>query len=248
MGITQIIDPFYRSLDPQSFRKRFENGQLAWVPTPFSVGLPMVMEVERDTPEDHFASRFKIRPMVDTDFRKRSKLPIKLLNLGETEELIVSRSKLRPALVFLTAPGVFPDLSKDLKKLGKGHLEDDCLAVIPLYSIQKVDSDTGFPPIMIARIKALMYNQFFFCPKQVSALPSDSLARLDRLFFMRPIYPAFQPTGYAISDDCLLILAVMIRRLLHLGGSNEEEEAFAAFKELALETLPPEARLPAGCS
>jgi len=245
MGITQIIDPFYRNLDPQSFRKQFQNGQIAWVPAAFSVGLPMVMEVERDTPQDHFASRFKIRPMLDTDFRKRSKLPIKLLNLGETEELIVSRSKLRPALVFLASPSVFPDLTKDLKKFGKGYLEEDCVAVIPLYSIQKFDNDTGFPAVMIARIKALMYNQFFFCPKRISALPYDSLARLDRLFFMRPIHPAFQPTDLALSDDCLLLLSVMLRRFLRVGGSREEEEAFLAFKELALETLPPEAKPPA---
>jgi len=90
---------------------------------------------------------------------------------------------------------MFPDLSKDLKKIGKGYLEEDCVAMIPLYSIQKFDSDTGFPSIMTARIKALMYNQFFFCPKQTPALPYDSLARLDRLFFMRRyILPSSQPS------------------------------------------------------
>lgn len=244
MGITQIIDPFYKSLNSKTFRSTFENGQIAWVPTPFTVGLPMIMEVERNTPQDHYASKFKIRQLVDTDFRKHSKLPIKLLNLGETEELLVSRCKLRPALILLTSQGLFPDLISQLKSVGKDYLQQECVAAIPLYSIEKEDTETGFPPVMAARIKALMYNQFFYCPKRGSGLINDSIARLDRLFFVRPIYPAFRPTEFALADDGQLVLTVMLRLLLGLDGSQEEEETFSAIRDLALETLPEEARIP----
>jgi hypothetical protein len=242
MGITQIIDPFYKRLDPNSYRKTFEHGQLAWVPTAYAAGLPMIMEVDRQSPEDHFASVFRVRPMTDKDFRKRPKLPIKLLNLGETEELVVSRCKLRPAIILLTSPARFPDLLEELKRTGKAHLAHESVAVIPLYSVQKEDSDTGFPPVMIARIKALMYQQFFICPKKGSGLQWDSIGRLDRMFFARPIFPCVQPMPYALSDDGLLILTSMLRILFGLGTSQAEEETFLAIRELAMETLPERAR------
>jgi hypothetical protein len=242
MGITQIIDPFYRKLDSRTHRSKFENGQIAWVPTSFDIGLPTIMEVERSSPEDHFASKFSIHPMTDKDFRKHSRLPIKLLNLGETEELLVSRCKLRPAIVLTPSLGRYPDLSVQLRRMGKTHYEDHSVVVIPLYSIQKDDQDTGFPAVMVARTKALLYNQFFFCPRKNSGLLYDSIARLDRLFFLRPISPAFQPTEYALSDDCLLVLTVMLRSLLGLCMPPKEEETFLAVRELAMETLPEEAR------
>src|SRR5437870_447309 len=94
MGVTQLIAPFYRQLDPKTFRSQFESGQIAWVPTPFAADIPQIMEVERESPDDHFASKFQIRNMKESDFRKKQKL----LNLGETEELVVARSKLRPCI------------------------------------------------------------------------------------------------------------------------------------------------------
>ena len=36
MGVTQLISPFYRQLDPETFRRQFESGQIAWIPTPFA--------------------------------------------------------------------------------------------------------------------------------------------------------------------------------------------------------------------
>src|SRR5206468_11905757 len=108
MGVTQLISPFYRQLDPQTFRSQFESGQIAWVPTPFAADIPQIMEVERESPDDHFASKFQIRNMKESDFRKQQKLPIKLLNLGETEELVVARSKLRPCIYQEVAALRFP--------------------------------------------------------------------------------------------------------------------------------------------
>ena len=86
-----------------------ESGQIAWVLTPFTDGIPQIMKVERDSPEDHFASKSQLRNMKESDFRKKQKLPIKLLNPGETEELVVVRSKLRPCIVLQIGQTSFPD-------------------------------------------------------------------------------------------------------------------------------------------
>ena len=205
MGVTQLISPFYRQLDPKTFRSRFESGQIVWIPTSFAADIPQVMEVQRESPDDHFASKFQIRNMKETDFRKKQKLPIKLLSLGETEELVVARSKLRPCVVLKIGQTSFADLTKALKQAGKGHLEKEDFAVIPLYSVEKEDGDAGFPAVMVARIKALMYPQFFFCPKHGVAVRNNSVGRLDRLFVARPVFPAFQPTDAALTPDAVMI-------------------------------------------
>ena len=153
MGVTQLISPFYRQLDPKAFRSQFESGQIAWIPTPFAADIPQIMEVERQSPDDHFASKFQIRNMKESDFRKKQKLPIKLLNLGETEELVVARSKLRPCVVLKVGQTSFLDLTKALKQAGKGHLEKEDLAAIPIYSVEKQDGDTGFPVVMVRESK-----------------------------------------------------------------------------------------------
>src|SRR5207244_7024593 len=110
----------------------------------------------------------------------------------------------------------FSDLTKALKQAGKGHLEKEDLAAIPIYSVEKDDGDTGFPPVMVARIKALMYPQFFFCPKHGATIPNNSIARLDRIFFIRPLFPAVQPMDAALSPDALMVLRSMLAVLLGL--------------------------------
>jgi hypothetical protein len=202
------------------------------------------MEVERYQPEDHFSAKFSIHSMTPNDFRPKQKLPIKLLKLEDTEELVVTRCKLRPSILLLTDLSKYSDLTKQLKQLGKKSFEEESVAVIPLYTVLKGDDDTGFPAAMAARIKALMYNQFFYCPStKDSGLRNDSIARLDRLFLIRPIYPAFQPTDRALSEDALAVLTAMLRLMLKLSMRDEEYKLYQAFRELALETLPPSASI-----
>jgi hypothetical protein len=97
---------------------------------------------------------------------------------------------------------------------------------------------------MVARIRALMYKQFFFCPCKNSPLTVDSVARLDR---MHPVLhispagvksPAFIATDHALSPEALGVLMGMMRELF---GSTEEP-LLKVVRELAMEALPAEAR------
>ncbi len=177
MGITQVIDPFYISLPTDVYRKIPVVGQFCWIPAPHLDPIPRILEVERARPEEHHASKFFIRNMEDKDFTKKAKLPIKMLSLHETEELLVSKAKRRPAIIVSAAFTIFDDVADELRRLGRKHLQEEDIIVLPLYEIETDEHSGGFPPVMTARTKALMYNQFFFCPKTTLGLLNDSIAR-----------------------------------------------------------------------
>jgi hypothetical protein len=240
MSIEQLIDPFYKELPANTFRKEPSIGQLCWIPTLHINKIPLVMEVERADPKEAYATKFKVRNLTESDFKQRAKLPIKSLNLRETEELIVNKAKKRPAIIICTSPTIFDDLSKVLRKLGRLHLQEECLFFAPIYNIETAAHRGGFPPIMVSRIKALMYSQFFYCPLLRKEGLSGGIARLDRLQMLLPINRAvYDPLPISLSDDALAVLLAMMRFLF---GSAEEE--LIAYKEVLMDTLPPEAKPP----
>jgi len=73
MGITQVIDPFYQSLDLKVLKNRPVVGQFCRIAAPHIDKIPRIMEVEREGPTVHYATKFKIRNMTDQDFRKKTK-------------------------------------------------------------------------------------------------------------------------------------------------------------------------------
>jgi len=249
MGIVQIIDPFYQKLDPNVSARVPQVGQIVNVVSPHPEVIPRILDVERADPTEHYATKFEIRPFDErVDFKKKDRLPIKMLNLGLTEEVLAQTAKLRPAIVVAADFTIFDDVAKDLKTVGRKHLQQPFVHVVPLYGIQTDQHTGGFPPRMVARIRALMYKQFFFCPSKNSPLTVDSVARLDR---MHPVLhtsvagvksPAFIPTDYALSPEALGVLMGMMRELF---GSTEEP-LLKVVRELAMEALPAEARAAAG--
>jgi len=237
MGITQLIKPFYKDLPKETFRKEPTLGQLCWAPILHVNKIPMLMEVERADPKEHHATKFRIRNLAETDFRGRGKLPIKSLNLRETDELFINKANKRPAIIVWGSPIIFEDIKKLLRRMGKGHLQEYCLVLIPIYNIEKADHPGGFPPIMVSRIKALMYNQFFYCPGVTDIGVTEGVARLDRIQIILPTDRAvYDPLPIALSDDALAVLLSMLRSWF---GSVEED--LNAYKELLRETLPAEA-------
>lgn len=239
MGIIQLIDPFYVMLPSDTFRRATVVGQFCWVPVTHLDPIPRLLDVERADPQEHFATKFSIRNMTDKDFKKKTRLPIKALSLRETEELVIHRAKRRPAIIISGENTIFDDVNELLQQIGRKHLQQDSLIIAPLYSIESGDHEGGFPPVMVARIRALMYKQFFFCPKENSPLTADSIIRLDRLQTVIPNYPAFSPEPISLSPDALGVLMAMLRSLF---GAKEEPE-YKALKELVFEALPDEAKL-----
>ena len=245
MGIVQIIDPFYSTLPEDSFRRIPTVGQLCWVVSPHIYPIPKIMEVERADPQEHFATKFSIRDMnPNTDFKVKNRLPIKALGLRDTEELLIQRAKIRPAIVVGVGTTRFRDVAKILRQMGLEHLQHDSIVTVPLFGIQTTEHPGGFPPIMVARIRGLMYRQFFFCPQAGSPLTSDSVARLDRIqVVIHESSPGvksrgYEPTQCALSPDALGVLMGMLRSQF---GSPSEEH-LEAVRSLAMEAIPDSAK------
>jgi len=245
VGIVQIIDPFYQKLDLNVSAKAPQVGQIVSVVSPHPEVIPRILDVERADPKEHWATKFEIRAVdMRVDFRKKERLPIKMLNLGLTEEVLIQTAKLRFAIVLSAGFTIFDDVAKELKTVGRPHLQQPFVMVAPLYGIQTDQHTGGFPPRMVARIRALMYKQFFFCPNKNSPLTVDSVARLDRVHPVLHTSVAgvksteFVPTDYALSPEALGVLMGMLRELF---GSIDEPD-LKTVRELAMEALPPEAK------
>jgi hypothetical protein len=197
------------------------------------------MDVERLTPNEMYATKFEVRQMSRTDFRRKERLPIKLLNLRATEELMIHRAKKRLGIVVATSAGELDDLATLLRQRAQKHLMQEYMVVVPLYGIESAEhSDGGIPPAIVARAKALVYPHFFYCPPNSSPLVYEAIVRLDRLQVVTPAAQACEVVGIALTDDALTLLRGVLRQLL-LG---EEDEYLRTVRELCIETLPPEAR------
>ena len=220
MGIVQLIDPFYVNLPEESYHRVPTVGQFCWVVTAHMYRIPMVADVERADPTEHFATKFHLRPMTDADYRVKQRLPLKNLSLRATEELLIQRSNLRPAIIVAADMTRFPDIGRLLKQRGQKHLQEDSILAVPVYGVEGEDNEGGFPAVMVARVRALEYRQFFFVPRENSPLARDGVARLDRLHVAFPESSpgvrsrAYKPVRRALSPEALGCLLAMLRQLL----------------------------------
>jgi hypothetical protein len=90
---------------------------------------------------------------------------------------------------------------------------------------------------MVSRIKALMYNQFFYCPPMDDIGLVEGVARLDRIQIILPTDRAvYEPLPVALSEDALAVLLSMLRSWF---GSVEED--LDAYRDLLRGTIPPRA-------
>jgi hypothetical protein len=237
-GIAQIVDPYYEPLPAESYKRLPVVGQLCWIPTPQLETTPFIFDIERADPTEHFATKFSLRQMVPSDFRSKNRLPLKLLNLRNTEELIAQRAKRRLAIIVTADYTIFDDVNRVLRQAGKKHLQERSILVAPLFGIQGPNHPGGPPPVMMARVKALMYRQFFYCPPQASPLVYEALVRLDRIQAVIPSFPNYEPMQLSLSKEALGVLMGIIRDLF---GATADEN-IVALKQILEEALPSEAR------
>jgi hypothetical protein len=231
-GIGQVIPSFYTELPATTFRRGPLIGQFYWVVAPFLTAVPWIYDVQRADPTEHTVATGKIRPIDKTDFRPKSRLPIKVLSLRETEELLIHRSKKRLAVVISARYTIFDDIAAILRQRGQRHLQEDSVIVVPLYGVENKTHSGGFPAGMTAKIQALQYRQFFYCPGH--AVVKEGVLRLDRLQPVLPHQLSIEPTQVALHPEALSVLLTMVRALF---GAPLDED-FIALQSLLRETLP----------
>ena len=189
MSVTQFIEEFYRPVSAVQGHMPVV-GQLCWVAVPHLEFIPFVMDVERVAPDEHYAAKFEVRQMCRTDFQRRDRLPIKKLSLRSTEELLIHRSKKRLAIVVATSSGELDDLAGLLRQRAQKHIMQEYTIVVPLFGVESPEHAAGgFPPVIVARSKALVYPHFLYCPANPSPFVYEAIARLDRLQIASPAVP-----------------------------------------------------------
>ncbi len=231
MGIVQLYqkDEFY---EPSKARE-FKPGQFCWVPTPQIGKIPLILDVERSSPEEHEKGKFTIRnARPDKDFQRRDRtLPLKYLNLKSHEELLVRKARKRPGIILSSEVDRFYELDRLLLQKGKSHLQEDSLFIIPGYGIEREPGATGFPQEMVDRIRCLLYRQFFYFPTNAPNL-NEGIARFDRIQVVVGRDPAaIKPMNISLSKEVFtLFLALFIFCI-----SGEESAELRAIKEIVRE-------------
>lgn len=245
MGITKLIDPFYRKLSDEDYQKKFITGQFCYMASPQLDVIPWVMEVKRADPTGHKNVEFKVRKLGNDDYCRKEDLPLYYLKLRHNEELIIHKSKRRPGIIISAENIAFEDIANILKEKKRKHLQQECLLVIPLFSMETTLSPSGFPPEMVSRIKALMYNQFFYCPKiPIGSHRIEGIARLDRVqVIIKSSFPGnkrvFEPIDIAFTEEVTVIFINMLREWLCIPGKPEDIENLRTVRSIVSETLPP---------
>jgi hypothetical protein len=210
MSITQLYnkDEFYTATDPKDFRI----GQICWVPIPNPDPIPRILDVQRNNPEEHEEVKFELRlGNQRNDFKTRDRsLPIKYLNMRSDEELLAQTCKKRTSIILASGVDCYPEITNILKQKGKKHQQQDCMFVIPCYSVQVEEYGTGFIQQIVERTKCLMYRQFFYLYPWNDT--KDLIARFDRIQVVIDRSPAsIEPTNVCLSEEIFnLFLSMFI--------------------------------------
>jgi len=245
MGITKLFDQFYRHLPDETFQKEFTTGQFCYIAAFQLDVVPWVLEVKRSDPTGHIKLDFDIRKLCEGDYCRTEDLPIYHLYLRYNEELIVQKSKRRPGIIISSENIIFDDISKILKDKKKKHLQQKCVLVVPIFSKETTLSPSGFPPEMVARIKALMYKQFFYCPQPPKGFKTiEGIARLDRIqVIATSSFPSnrrvFEPVNMGLTEEVTGVFVGMLREWLAIPGRSKDIDYLKTIKEIVAETLPP---------
>jgi hypothetical protein len=214
-----------------------EIGQIVFTPVLNTERRPYVADAQRSDPHTHRSAELTIRPMNDAaDFRKKQRLPIAALNLGETEELVVARAKQRPCLVLARSDGIDSmTLPEGVQRNKALNAFGDIYCLAPIYSASTGDKSTSFGPVMTARIKCMMYPEFVFAPQSGLIIDTHSVIRLDRIFWSH-VFAASEPQPLFVTNEILGICWNQLKILTEEPASGEYME----LRELMLSCLPAE--------
>lgn len=182
-GVLELFETFFEP----SVGGGPQPGDLYWVPTPECNEVSRILDVGRSDPTEHQAVAFNI---VEYDsqnhYRSRGRLPIHGMNLGDTEELLIAKSKRRLCVVLGTAVVDTDDLSslKNREQRIAGHLTRNTYLVAPAFGVGTVQDPNAFLPVLVDRINRLKYAHLSCIPDRGSSAPftARSVIRLDHTF------------------------------------------------------------------
>lgn len=234
MGVLQIFESFYTTSDKHG---QPAAGDIYWVPVPFTEETPRIFDVKRADPRDHTKLEYEIVEIADRHFKeRRDRLPIALLSLGATEELLIAKAKKRPAIVlFSTQLADANTLSAKDKRLAK-DVAKSCYVVAPLFSPATPHNPGPFMPTLVARIRALKYPHLA-CLPPIGRNNEDAgeIVRLDRLLATH-LARGSERSGWRLHPEVTQLIIDQLVWAAH----GFVSESLALVIDLASEALPPE--------
>lgn len=232
-----LLIKYYESRKPIN---KYEVGQIVFAPVSFTDRRPHVYDVKRSDPTSHNQVKHQFRLLDDNvDFRRKpDRLPIAALALGETEELLAIKAKMRPCLILGKVEGVDPKTLPEGAQRNKAQNGFDCAYLLaPIYSVSSEHKETQFGPIMTARIKCMMYPEFIYAPQKAPALEVPGVIRLDRAFWTHLI-ACSEPTDSYLSKEMMGICWTQIKIIL----GDQPSDEYSELRDLLLSELPTECK------
>lgn len=216
-----------------------EVGQIVYTPVVYENRRQNVIEVQRSDSTSHNRTTHIFRPLVDeTDFRKKDRLPIAALSLGETEELLAIRAKQRPCLVIAKIDGVHPSTLPEGTQRNKAlNAFDGMYLLAPIFSVSNGFKETCFGSVMTARVRCMMYPEFVYAPPIKPALDVGGVIRLDR-FFWSHLVACTEPYDIFATQE---ILGVCWSQIQIMNGTKPSDE-YIELRDILLSYLPKECR------
>ena len=213
-----------------------EVGQFVWVPVCEMEGRPWIADVTRDDPTSHTTAEFRIRKFDDSvDFKgKGDRFPVHALKLTANHELIVTRAKKRLCLITGRGEGVDGNTLPEGPQKNKGlNAFPTQYFLAPLYSASSSAKTAAFGSVMSARIRCLMYPEYFWMKRSGGIVSVHSVARLDHTF-CNPLSYGCELENLFVSDEALAFIQDQIRILFNLPPSDD----FLAVQEMLCDALP----------
>ncbi|MBD5778290.1 hypothetical protein IEN85_02130 [Pelagicoccus sp. NFK12] len=122
----------------------------------------------------------KPRESEKVEFHKR--MPLPEIGLKSNEDLIVSKVKLRPALLIHCDPVNLRKQANHFAGILPKAPNPSYYVFAPIYSLRKSEVDHGFPEAFIEAVKNDEFPNMLYLPAFRTELPNDSVAVLNDPF------------------------------------------------------------------
>lgn len=224
MGVMQLLEgEFFTPRDPEQPARP---GDVYWVPIPEIDRVPRILQVNRSQADNHFEAEFEVVSVTPQHFRRshgNDHLPVKLLELGQNHEAMISRAQKRPCVILAASSVEDLDALSEREARNAEALGEPTYIVAPFTHVARPGGPYTFVPQLVARVRCLAYPQFFPLPeldKSGGGREPNSIVRLDRLRSTH-LHVGCDHAGLALSEEVLGLLRAQVRML---AGAEEPDE------------------------
>jgi len=202
----------------------YQPGQFFWAPALFLFGKKPVHLVKGRYNRATEQLDYRIEQMTDTEFQRPDE-PIVPLGIQSDQRAAIVGCKLRPVILLSQHPEKWKDGRRSY---------DDAYLVAPVYSFRGDNGKESYSPVFIERVKAFVYNTFFYLPSSASPQFLEGFVRFDRLQVIHR--EQLRHMAAMLTDDALWLLQTWL--WCFLGAELDKvNDVLFDYRESAIEAL-----------